>query len=48
MLILFFLFKELPGPVIDDPGGDKNDTPAESDQMKIAWRYKHLPQFQVK
>ncbi|KAJ8299564.1 hypothetical protein KUTeg_023624 [Tegillarca granosa] len=41
------LLKEVPAPVLDDPGitteiGQSGD----DDKMKIAWRYQHLPRFQ--
>ncbi|XP_033753392.1 elongator complex protein 4-like [Pecten maximus] len=39
--------KELPAPIIDDPGSLVNQPEEEgSDKMSIAWRYQHLPKFQ--
>lgn len=41
------LLKELPGPIIDDPGNDDmQDGEPNTEGMKIAWRYRHLPKFQ--
>lgn len=41
-------FKELPAPIIDDPGPPPEDATNQSDEhMKIAWRYQHLPKYQV-
>lgn len=40
--------QELPGPILDDPGDvTKGNTPEQSENMKIAWRYQHLPASQV-
>ena len=40
--------QELPAPIVDDPGPDTGqEVQEESDHMKIAWRYRHLPKFQV-
>lgn len=43
------ILKELPAPVIDDPGKNEQipqEAVNDSDNMKIAWRYRHLPKFQ--
>ncbi|XP_074660622.1 elongator complex protein 4-like [Tubulanus polymorphus] len=45
------VLKELPGAILDDPGGvnlddNKSSDSVDDDKMKIAWRYEHLPQFQ--
>ncbi|CAC5375081.1 ELP4 [Mytilus coruscus] len=41
------ILKELPAPIIDDPGPPPEDATIQSDeQMKIAWRYQHLPIYQ--
>jgi elongator complex protein 4 len=41
------LLKDLPGPIIDDPGKEEMQEPEdEPDAMKIAWRYRRLPKFQ--
>ncbi|XP_011412257.4 elongator complex protein 4 [Magallana gigas] len=42
------IVKELPGPILDDPGDvTKGNTPEQSENMKIAWRYQHLPASQA-
>lgn len=38
------LLQELPGPIIDDHVDEP--TQKDDDNMKIAWRYRHLPRFQ--
>lgn len=43
------LLKDLPGPIVDDPVEEQHhDMVSEDDteNMKIAWRYRHLPKFQ--
>ncbi|KAL4224876.1 Elongator subunit elp4 [Mactra antiquata] len=45
------ILKELPAPIIDDPGKgeatlEEPSHDSSSDNMKIAWRYRHLPKFQ--
>ena len=46
--IIIYYFQELPAPIIDDPGPPPDDATIQSDeQMKIAWRYQHLPKYQV-
>lgn len=41
------LLKELPAPIVDDPGPDTGqEVQEDSDHMKIAWRYRHLPKFE--
>lgn len=41
-------WQELPGPILDDPGDvTKGNTTEQSENMKIAWRYQHLPASQV-
>lgn len=41
------ILKELPAPIIDDPGPPPDGATIQSDeQMKIAWRYQHLPKYQ--
>lgn len=42
------MLKELPGPILDDPGKGaalENEI-TDTDKMMIAWRYRHLPKFQ--
>ena len=40
------LLSDLPAPIVDDPV-DQSEAPGSGDdQMKIAWRYRHLPRFQ--
>lgn len=42
-------WQELPGPILDDPGDvTKGNTAEQSENMKIAWRYQHLPASQVR
>lgn len=42
------LLKELPGPIVDDPREEakQDEGGGDSEHMKIAWRYRHLPKFQ--
>ncbi|XP_021349434.1 elongator complex protein 4-like [Mizuhopecten yessoensis] len=41
------IIKELPAPIIDDPGSVVTRPEEEgSEKMSIAWRYQHLPKFQ--
>jgi elongator complex protein 4 len=42
------ILKELPAPIIDDPGEDVAKSGDGDDSMKIAWRYQNLPQHQVR
>jgi len=44
------ILKELPKPIIDDPGNAQDEEPQnvanQDETIKIAWRYRHLPKFQ--
>ncbi|KAL3841951.1 hypothetical protein ACJMK2_020028 [Sinanodonta woodiana] len=41
------ILNELPAPILDDPGPDSEQlVTMDTERMKIAWRYQHLPQFQ--
>ncbi|XP_078335032.1 elongator complex protein 4-like isoform X1 [Crassostrea virginica] len=42
------ILKELPAPIIDDPGEiNKANSAEQPENMKIAWRYQHLPGNQL-
>jgi len=40
------ILKELPGPLVDDPGLATEPFGGSDEAMKIAWRYQHQPQVQ--
>ncbi|XP_062599943.1 elongator complex protein 4-like [Saccostrea cucullata] len=42
------IIKELPAPILDDPGDKaQGNLPEQTENMKIAWRYQHLPANQA-
>ncbi|XP_061195108.1 elongator complex protein 4-like [Saccostrea echinata] len=42
------MIKELPAPILDDPGDlAQGNLPDQAENMKIAWRYQHLPANQT-